>query len=254
MNNFRRKINFFKFLLFALIPLITVLFFNFCGEPNGNQDTNQVSQSTFVVLSEPTNFQVVPRRIEVIGSVYDTNGVGGVSIYLMPVFGGATNGGPADIEGDNLIIYRKAIDVSLDAFYYLWAEVSNSLSEITKTKLVLIQVKSSTFLDTTPPTISITVPENNQLVGSTYTFAGTANDDSSGVDKVYVKLDNGSYQALTVNNGVWSTSFTLTSAGMQHVMPPRFHQNCLIAFDHFGKAYLIRRLKFSCNSFATIFK
>jgi len=74
-------------------------------------------------------------------------------------------------------------------------------------------------VDVTPPDLSISTPTNNQPVGNSVTVSGTAqdiyteNETLSGIDKVYVKLDSGTYTAAELNSGIWQIQFPLTSAG-----------------------------------------
>jgi len=67
--------------------------------------------------------------------------------------------------------------------------------------------------DTTNPTISITSPNDGAtLTSDSVTVKGTASDSGSGLEKVEVKIDSGSYSAAT-GTGSWSFDVTNLSEG-----------------------------------------
>src|SRR5215212_11350841 len=67
--------------------------------------------------------------------------------------------------------------------------------------------------DTTNPTISITTPNDGAtLTSDSVTVKGTASDSGSGLEKVEVKIDSGSYSAAT-GTGSWSFDVTNLSEG-----------------------------------------
>ena len=70
-----------------------------------------------------------------------------------------------------------------------------------------------TMKDYKGPQISIVLPTNGQSVGSTYMVQGSIADvgvktETAGVDSVYIALDKGTFQKLTVQNGLWSIDFS----------------------------------------------
>lgn len=60
--------------------------------------------------------------------------------------------------------------------------------------------------DTTAPVLTVTTPTNGQEIGSVFTIYGTVSDDSSGVDKVFVKYGTNEYSEAMVSNGIWATN------------------------------------------------
>lgn len=67
--------------------------------------------------------------------------------------------------------------------------------------------------DTIAPTLNVTNPATNgtYTAESTLVVTGTASDSTSGTPTVTVKVNNGSAQAVTVSNGAFSKSVTLTN-------------------------------------------
>lgn len=72
-------------------------------------------------------------------------------------------------------------------------------------------VSSTVVVDTTPPTLSITAPNNNLKTNNqALTVQGTTNDATSSPVTVTVKLNSGSAAAVTVgSNGAFSKALTL---------------------------------------------
>lgn len=60
--------------------------------------------------------------------------------------------------------------------------------------------------DTTPPVITISCPTNYQEVGTNFSVAGMVSDDSSGVDKVFIKYHTNDYTETALSNGLWYTN------------------------------------------------
>lgn len=74
--------------------------------------------------------------------------------------------------------------------------------------------KSVTFkIDTVPPTLSVTAPENNLVTNkAACTVSGTTNDATSSPVTVTVKLNSGAAENVTVNaDGTFSKALTLVS-------------------------------------------
>lgn len=204
----------------VVLSIVMMMFVVGCSEQLSDIiDTVSGTGKTYIVLSDPSNNQAVLKTFDVTGSVYNTNGVDAIVVYATPVYGGATNTASLSYNGIDLLIYRGTMTVSLESWYYLWAEVTNKKGEVVATGLTLVDAKDSIVTtntnnggDTDAPVVVITTPTADQVVGSTYTFSGTVSD-ASGVAAVYVKLDSGTYSEVSVNNGIWSTSFTVSTSG-----------------------------------------
>lgn len=74
--------------------------------------------------------------------------------------------------------------------------------------------------DTTPPVVSIDSATNNQVVSDVFSLSGTAVDPPgnsgqtvSGINKVYLSIDNGSYKEISLLSNVWLVSITNTVNG-----------------------------------------
>ena len=70
--------------------------------------------------------------------------------------------------------------------------------------------------DKQDPKIKITFPKNKDNVSGPIVITGTASDKKSGIDKVQVKVDGGSYQDAIFSGGTWTFSASL-SPGMHKV-------------------------------------
>jgi hypothetical protein len=67
--------------------------------------------------------------------------------------------------------------------------------------------------DTSAPILTLLSPTNGQLVGGVYSLFGTVNDPQSAVTGVYVKVGDGVFNSVTIDNVVWSTNITLPVYG-----------------------------------------
>ncbi|MBU9746151.1 hypothetical protein KTH81_20215 [Lachnospiraceae bacterium ASD3451] len=95
--------------------------------------------------------------------------------------------------------------------------------------------KTVTFkVDTVPPTLSVTSPENNLVTNqASCTVNGTTNDVTSSPVTVTIKLNSGSAQSVTVgSNGAFTKALTLTS-GVNTIT--------IMATDSAGKSTTVTR-------------
>ena len=77
--------------------------------------------------------------------------------------------------------------------------------------------------DSIAPTVNISYPIFAQKVGAICQFIGTAIDTNSGVDKVFVRFDDGAFQRIKCNDGIWITNIEIEGYGL--------HTNYVYAID-----------------------
>ncbi len=224
-----KRINRFTFSAFALGLAMVFTFviaglFTSCG--TGINIGGETNVYGFIALSDPTNGQIVPLEIPVYGSIYDSSTNVSVTVYKTPVYGGTTNSITPQLEGTRLIVFRGTFEETSEGFYYIWAEVTRDSTMRFMTRPIMVQAMSGIDQDLLPPTITIAEPAALQSVGSSYSFSGTVSDAGSGVDKVYVKLDAGSYSEAALNGSVWSVTFNVSRTG--------YHTNWVYAVDKTG--------------------
>jgi len=68
-------------------------------------------------------------------------------------------------------------------------------------------------LDTTPPSLSILNPDNGDYVGKNYEIAIDADDENSGVDKVFYDLNDNNWAEASFNGSMWIASVSLNGDG-----------------------------------------
>ncbi|NPV01074.1 MAG: starch-binding protein [Brevinematales bacterium] len=175
--------------------------------------------SPIVMLTKPTNNQVVPSIYEIVGSAVAKipAELTTVNVYCLCVESGVTNITNIVLNTDGIIVFRARFQGGAGHFL-AWAIVSDDKGNSSRTSDILFQVDSGS-VDVTPPDVFISTPTNNQPVGNSVTVSGTAEDiynegeTLSGIDKVYVKLDSGTNIAAALNSEVWQIQFPLATAG-----------------------------------------
>lgn len=235
----------FKIFILAVVLSFAGIFATSCGDGQLDQATNAINAvlpDTLVAISKPENNQVVDLNgCDILGNTFDENNtVSSVDIYFTSVFGGATNTTNCSIAGGELTTFRAKLKYPSEGHYYLWAIAKNSLNKTKKSKLIMIKAERSTNVDDVAPSIAIISPANNEEVGFNYTFSGTVSDNSSGVDKVYVKTDSGSFSEASFANNNWSKSITLTAYGQ--------HKNYVYAVDKAGNISGTKEITVNCVS------
>ncbi len=82
------------------------------------------------------------------------------------------------------------------------------------------------YIDTLPPTLSITNPTNNTIVTNDYTLIGTVSDNFSGVSNVFVSINDQGFLSATLTGNGWSYPVIITSYGV--------YTNKVFAIDKIG--------------------
>ncbi|OHD56951.1 MAG: hypothetical protein A2Y33_08295 [Spirochaetes bacterium GWF1_51_8] len=204
-------------LLFASIAVSLLTFFS-CAQLE--ELTKQFNENApIVMLSKPTNGQIVPSIYEVSGSAVAKAPfeLTSVSVYFLGVESGITNSTNLIYNTSGIAVFRARFEGGAGN-YLTWAVAVDEKGNTSRTADILFKVEGAS-VDDTPPVVFIVTPTNNQKVGNSVTVSGTAQDiytegqSLSGVDKVYVKLDSGAYSPVTLNSGIWQIQFPLSTAG-----------------------------------------
>lgn len=222
--------------VFGVVPVV-----------NGSWSTN-ISLATYgkhtnyVYAEDKASNVTVTNLVEVVRAAVPS------LIITSPVEGYLTTNASVTVTGTVSIEAPYSIatvEVSLDGANYVPANVSGidwsanvNLSEGTNTLHVratadngkTTQVTRKVVLDTVVPGVTIIAPAAGSEVSSNYTLSGTVSDNIA-YKAVYVKVDNGSWKAVSVVNGNWSTNITLSTYGK--------HTNYVYAEDLAGNVSAI---------------
>ena len=130
-------------------------------------------------------------------------------------------------QGMKTVIYEfvdgtgpAGVAIDSDGNYIVTEDFADNLVKITPqgVKTVIYEFDPGTYPagvaiypDLIPPTISITSPAADSYVGSTANVAGTSGDTHSGIEKVEVQIDSGSWHLAT---GTTSWSISLDTTGV----------------------------------------
>lgn len=87
---------------------------------------------------------------------------------------------------------------------------------------------TTTTLDATAPEVTIASPVDGEEVGGTYQFMGTVSDNSSGVQSVFVKTDDGDWTNAVLTGSDWSADISVSVYGL--------HTNYVYAADNAGNS------------------
>jgi RHS repeat-associated protein len=165
----------------------------------GNIATQQVTvvrkqdttPPTIVVTSPANNFETLAATVTISGTATDT-GTGATGLASVKI-----NGQTATVTGGNWTINNVSLTVGSNTITAIAADVAGNTANAT---ITIIRNEP----DTTPPTVAITLPENNfTTTNETITVAGTVADSGTNASGVQSVIVNGINATLT--GGTWTT-------------------------------------------------
>ncbi|OGW15433.1 MAG: hypothetical protein A3G93_13350 [Nitrospinae bacterium RIFCSPLOWO2_12_FULL_45_22] len=110
----------------------------------------------------------------------------------------------------DLRAYGGSPDEGTKTVYALFSDAAGNWI----TRAVSDTIEYISGIDTTPPSSTITAPENGATVsGKVYTIKGTATDDKSGVDLIEVSTDGGTSWQKATGTTNWQYDWTLPADG-----------------------------------------
>jgi len=127
-----------------------------------------------ISITEPANNAIVRGTISIKGSANDPNGLSKVELYINDILKQTYTSNSFEYSWDTTNVQ--------DGDYTIKVKAEDSLGN-TSQKSISVKV------DNTGPTVSITEPANNAVVGGLVTIKVTVND-ANGIDKVEFYIDN----------------------------------------------------------------
>ncbi|MGF3554358.1 MAG: Ig-like domain-containing protein [Thermoplasmatota archaeon] len=161
--------------------------------------------------------QTISGNIVISGTTSDFNG------YVTLVEIKIDNGNWQSATGTST--WSKSFDTNTvtNGQHTIYARCKDNNGDYSNIKSVTVNVQNEP--DNQPPTVEITIPNNQQTLSGIVTLAGTAYDLDGEVILVEVKIDNGNWQAATGTtswNFIWNTT-NLTNG--QHTVYARSKDN-----------------------------
>lgn len=204
----------FKGLVTIIVAVSAGLFLSCELSQDMNTTTTTTAAATVLVnISSPTNGGTAATNLTVTGSAFASEGVLQVVVYAAPTNGGMTNSSTSLMASVVMGAFHNRLHLA-KGYYYLWAKAFDTKGQSATCARILICADTAGPVDTTPPVIALTSHTNHQPVGSSYTLSGTVSDSGgSGLAGVYVKQNAGSWQAASVNGGIWSSTLSASATG-----------------------------------------
>lgn len=176
----------------------------------------QDDQSPFVLaLADPADGSTNGSILTIKGSVYHAQELSaGYVLYTLST-GGITNRLELGKGGQTLVSLYGQLSLTPGSSYYVWLSAQNIHGrQIQSTpSRIYISAQATNHVDTVPPVLGISAPTNLQRVGSSLTVNGTVTDTDSGVQSVFVSLNDGPYVSATLNGINWSRNLSLIQGG-----------------------------------------
>jgi glycosidase len=209
------------FICFSLFTLMFAVSCNFIHqlEIDELQSKQKADKTVLVSLNTPTNGQIISSGFEISGSAYSSAGLENATLYISPTNGGATSETSINLSDEKFSVFRSKVFFSDPGFYNIQVKAFSKKGDSGLSSVLLVQVTNGSSPDVTndilPPVINILSPTNNQLVGASFTVSGSYSDPepSSGIKGVYVKVNDGNYEAASISGIVWSIQVSLTAEG-----------------------------------------
>lgn len=181
--------------------------------------TNPVDDTNpfVIILSQPADHSTNSGRLVVKGSVYHQEGLSASDVHYTPAAGGQTNSLSLSRGGTTLYNLYGELDLANGTDYLVWISASDPQGRTVSSPASLVTITSgatnTNTIDTTPPVVVVTTPTNLQKVGAALTVSGTVTDDNSGVETVYISLNDGPYVSASVYGQNWSRGINLVQNG-----------------------------------------
>ena len=162
---------------------------------------NNISTSSVSIISRPLSTPVITTPSTITNNPLQTMYGTGDSNVQIKVYNGNTLIGSTMSDSTG----HWSLSVTLPS-----GTSTITANEVTTDATSSISNAITITVDTIPPTVAITSPANNAVLHTlTFNVNGTSTDSLSGVQKVEVKIDGGSYIVATGINS-WSITTTIT--------------------------------------------
>ena len=183
-------------------------------------DAYQIAPAS--AIASPSNGVVTKGNIIITGTSMDHCGQGINKVEISLDNGVSwTTGGVTDTSGSNSwAMWQYSCNLSIEGTYVIKSRATDNDGN-----LEVPGAGITVTVDNTPPASTINSPsEGSTLTGATYTIAGAASDNFSGVSRVEISIDGGTWNpaAGTAN---WAYSWTLPADG-SYTIRSRATDNC----------------------------
>ena len=181
-----------------------------------------------VTIAKPTNYSKVSSNFVVSASAYDLTVIETMELHYFLTNGGTEQTLEMGVVPGVLASFYETVSFPEHGVYQLWVKAKNVKGVSAESKPVIFEIGNFGTVDTTPPIVAVVSPTNKQVVSSMYSLSGSASDSGTGVSKVFVKTDNGSYMLADLQNNSWTANISLQATG--------YHTNYIYAQDYAGNS------------------